>query len=131
MMFERATASLAAIAAMCAAVALAVFAAGFAFYAVLFARFGPAWSAAAVAAAAVLVASVIAVILKVRADRMQLHAEVARANIVSLLPAEVRHFIADRPIATLAISLISGFLAARNPVLMRELVSVLHTNRRQ
>jgi hypothetical protein len=131
MMFERAAASLIAVSAMCAAAATAVVAAGFALYAALLVRFGPAWSAALVALAGAVVAAVLAVVLKLRADRRQLHADLVRTNIVGLLPAEARHFIADRPIATLAISLLSGFLASRNPTLVRELVSVLHPSRRQ
>jgi dihydroxyacetone kinase len=131
MMFEKAAASLIAVSAMCAAAGMAVVAAGFALYAALFVRFGPAWSAALVAVAGAVVAAVLAVVLKLRADRRKLHADLMQTNIVSLLPVEVRHFIADRPIATLAISLLSGFLASRNPTLMRELVSVLHSSRRQ
>jgi hypothetical protein len=130
MMFERATASLIAIAAMCAATALAVAAAGFALYAALLPQLGPAWSATAVAGAAALAAAIIAVVLKLRADRKQLHAEVVGSNIVGLLPNQVRHFIADRPLATLLISVLSGFLASRNPALMRELVSALHASRK-
>ncbi|MGE0047096.1 MAG: hypothetical protein AB7J28_08230 [Hyphomonadaceae bacterium] len=124
-MFERATASLIAMAAVCAASAMAIFATGFALYALLLQWLTPAGSAACVAVFAALIAVGAAWYAKDRAERKRLEAEAEQAHAMAAMPSELSGFLADRPIATLAVSLIGGILAARNPGLVRDVLNAL------
>lgn len=128
-MFDRLTSSLVTGAAICAASALAVFAAGFALYAVLLPYLSPAGAAGCVAAAAALLAAIVAWWSKERAERRRLEAEAEQAQLVGALPSEIAGFVADRPLVTLAISLVGGFLAARQPGLIREIISAFRNGR--
>ncbi|MGE0827735.1 MAG: hypothetical protein AB7O04_00085 [Hyphomonadaceae bacterium] len=129
-MFERATASLIAISATCAAAALAVFAAGFALYALALSWLPPAGAAAIVAAVAAGFAGATAWLMRERAERRRLQAEAEGARMLGALPAELAGFLADRPIATLAVSLVGGLVAARNPTLLRDLLAAFTVARR-
>ena len=128
-MFERATFSLIAAAATCAAAAMAVFATGFALYALMLEWLTPAGAAAVVAVVAALIAAVGAWLAKERAERRRLEADAQRAHFAGALPGELSGFLADRPLATLAVSLVGGLLATRHPGLVRDVLAAFRIHR--
>lgn len=124
-MFDRAASHLIATAAACAAAVLAVMAAGFAMFAALRPAIGEAWGAAAVAAAATLAVGGFALYAHLRAQAREREAELARAQLLNGLPANLAELTREHPLATLALTLAGGVLAARHPRVSRDLIAIV------
>ncbi len=125
-MFERATDDVIALATVAAAAVMAVFAAGFAIFAA-FRDIGlsNAWAATIVAALSALVVIIFATVAIMRKKERERADALAREHMMSSLPFNLADVAKDRPIVTVAASLIGGVLAARHPKLARDLVSLL------
>lgn len=128
-MFDKALSSLLGATLLCAAAALAVFAAGFALYALLLAPLGAAGAAASVAAAAAAAVGIGGLIYRFRAaqrevERVRMQAA-AQTEFASLIPEPVRELMRRHPLAAVAVSVVGGVLAARNPRIVREVITAL------
>ena len=128
-MFDKALASLLTATLVCAALALAVFAAGFALYAVAL-PLGPAAAAAIVALTAAGVVGLIALLHSLRSRQDAQEAVIARAELAHALPGDVTELMRKHPLAAIAASLVGGVVAARNPRLIREVITILRSVQR-
>lgn len=125
-MFERATDDVIALATVAAAAVMAVFAAGFAIFAGFRdAGYGDAWAAAIVAALAALVVGIFATVAIVRKNARDKAKAEQQARLMEQMPNGLSELARDRPIVTLAVSLLGGALAARHPNLARDLISIV------
>ena len=99
--------------------------AGFALYALAGAYVGAAGAAAIVALVAALAVALFALFAALRA-RASANARKLprRRNIMSNLPAGLGDLVRDRPMASLAVTLIGGVVAARHPGLARDLIAL-------
>jgi membrane protein implicated in regulation of membrane protease activity len=127
-MFQRATLSLVATAAACAAAALIVFALGFALFALVEPTFGAAGAAASVAGVAALGIAFFAYMMARNAQRQKAESEHVTAQLSQILPQHIGAFAAERPLVGLAATLAAGFIAARHPGLVRDLISALSSS---
>lgn len=129
MNIDRALAAAITTAAAAAAAVLAVFAAGFALYALLEPIIGPAGAAGAVAFTAALCLGVFALITQQRARQREREAALARAemeaHMAEQLPFNFGAIARDRPLVMLALTAVSGLVAARNPALVRDLSALI------
>lgn len=129
MMIDRALTAAIATAAAAAAAVLVVFAAGFALYALLEPLIGPAGAAAAVAFTAALGLGIFALITQQRARQREREAALARAQMeaemAEQLPFNLGAIARDRPLVMLALTAVSGIVAARNPALVRDLSALI------
>lgn len=123
-MFENAFSRVVAVAAASAAAVMAVFAAGFALYALVVPVVGPPGAAAIVALVAALAVALFALFAALRAKKQEREHAEAQAQMLSNLPAELGDIVRDRPIASLAVTLIGGIIAARHPRLARDLIAL-------
>ena len=123
-MFDRAAAAMIATIAAGAAAALAVFAGGFALYALVEPSAGRAGAAALVALAATLLVGLYALMAAHRARERAREVEVAQAELMDELPMGLGDVARERPMVTLAITLLGGVLAARHPHLVRDLIAI-------
>lgn len=123
-MFDKALSSLLTATLVCAALALAVFAAGFALYAVAL-PLGPAAAAAIVALTAAATVGIIALLHSLRTRKDAQEAAVARVELATALPGDVTELMRKHPLAAIGVSLLGGVVAARNPRLIREAITIL------
>ncbi len=123
-MFERAASSVIATAAACAAAAMTVFAAGFAFYALIEPALGRAGAAGLLALMGGLTLGAFALFLHLKAKRKAEEAEEARANFLGALPANLSILTEGRPMATIGLAALGGYVATRHPNLMRDVLAV-------
>jgi hypothetical protein len=124
-MFDRAVSRVVAIAAASGAAVMAVFAAGFAVYALILPQLGPAGAAAIVALVAALAVALFALFAALRARKKEREAAAQHSSLLSSLPTELLgDAVRERPLVTLAVTVLGGALAARNPALVRDLVSL-------
>jgi hypothetical protein len=66
-----------------------------------------------------------ALLMALRARQREREAEIAQAAVADALPQfGLGEFARDRPIVTLAVTALGGLLAARNPTLARDLLSI-------
>lgn len=124
-MFQRATGSVIAVAAAGAAAVLVVFATGFAIYALIEPLIGAAGAAASVAAIAAAGVGVYALVAGQRVKAREREAEDARAALLEALPLGLGEIARERPIATLAASVLGGVVAARHPRVIRDVITIL------
>lgn len=124
-MFDRAMAAVVLTAATAAAAVMAVFALGFALYALIVADLGPAGAAAVVALVAALCVATFALIATLRSRKQEREAAVAQAQLLDELPMGLGDIARDRPLITLAVTALSGLLAARHPTLVRDLIHIV------
>jgi hypothetical protein len=122
--FEHAFARVVAVAAASAAAVMAVFAAGFALYALIAPAVGAPGAAAIVALVAALVVALFALFTALRARRRERAEAEAQQHLLTNLPAELGDLVRDRPMASLAVTLIGGIVAARHPALARDLIAL-------
>jgi len=122
-MFDRAASSIIAIAATCAAAATAVFAAGFALYALMLPLVGAAGAAAIVALVAALGVGAYALFAAHEAKEKAREGERAQATLLGLLPSSLGDVTQERPLATLALAALGGFIATRHPRLARDIAA--------
>jgi uncharacterized membrane protein len=124
-MSDRAVSRIVAIAAASAAAVMAVFAAGFSLYALIEPRVGAAGASAIVALVAALIVALIALFATFRARKREREAQAAGSDLAHALPVELLgDAVRDRPLVTLAVTLVAGAIAARNPGLVRDLVGL-------
>lgn len=123
-MFDRAALALITTVVACAAAALGVFAGGFALYALTLPTAGQAGAAGIVALVAALLVGAYALIIVIRAREKAREVEVAQAELMDELPLGLGDVARERPLVTLAIALVGGMLAARNPQIVRELMGL-------
>jgi len=126
-MFDRALGAVIAATALCALAALAVVAAGYAIYAALAPAIGPAWAAAAVAAIAAAPLGVGALILQWRSQARAAETARARQELSNAMAEPLFGIVRAHPLASIAATLIGGFVAARDPRLMRDLLALLRS----
>jgi hypothetical protein len=124
-MFDRAAASLIAMAAACAAAAMAVFAAGFALYALTAPLAGPAGAAAIVAGVAALLVGVYALVQHLQTRAKEREADAAQAALLDSLPLGIGGLAREHPLAAIAVTVLGGALAARHPRLTRDLIAII------
>ncbi|MBC7769132.1 MAG: hypothetical protein H7124_10130 [Phycisphaerales bacterium] len=124
-MIDRAMTAVIATAAAAAAAVLVVFGAGFALYALLEPITGVAGAAALVALAAALALVIFALIVQQRARKREAEAALAAARLAEEHPLGLGDIARERPLVTLAITAVSGLIAARNPGLIRDLMQVV------
>lgn len=128
-MLDRAMVTLIATAIACAIATMAVFAAGFALYSLVLPTAGPAGAAGLVAlvAALILALAIVGIMLRSRAKEREREREaaIAQAQIMDEMPFGLGDFARDRPMVTLAVTALGGILAARNPKLSRDLLSIV------
>ncbi|MEJ0060588.1 MAG: hypothetical protein WDM79_13880 [Terricaulis sp.] len=124
-MFDRAVSSVIAAAAACAAVGVAVVAAGFALYALVQPHVGAAGAAAVVAGIAALGVGIYAVVAQMQAKAREREAASAHSQLLESMPHLLGEISREHPIITVAVSALGGLLAARNPQLTREVLSVV------
>ena len=124
-MFEHAFSRVVAVAAAAAAAVMAVFAAGFALYALLDPIVGPPGAAAIVALVATLIVALFALFTAMQARKREREHAAAQANMLSNLPAELGDLVRDRPMLSMAVTLIGGIVAARHPAMARDLLSLV------
>lgn len=123
-MFENALSRVVAVAAASAAAVMAVFAAGFALYALLVPIVGPPGAAAIVALVAALAVALFALFAALRARKREREQAAAQEHMMSNLPAELGDIVRDRPMVSIAVTLIGGIVAARHPSLARDLIAL-------
>jgi hypothetical protein len=123
-MFDRAAGALIATVAAGAAAALAVFSGGFALFALIEPTAGPAGAAAIVALAATLLVASYALLAAHRARERAREVEVAQAELMDELPTGLGDLARERPMVTLAVTVLGGVLAARHPQLVRDVISI-------
>jgi hypothetical protein len=123
-MFERAASSVIATAAACAAAALTVFATGFALYALIEPSLGSAGAAGIVALAGGLMLGGYALFLQLKAKKKAEEEEQARSSFMGALPASLALLTEGKPIATIGLAALGGFIATRHPSMMRDLLAV-------
>jgi hypothetical protein len=99
---------------------MAVFAAGFALYALLVPIVGPPGAAAIVALVAALAVALFALFAALRARKREREQAAAQEHMMSKLPAELGDIVRDRPMVSIAVTLIGGIVAARHPSLARD-----------
>ncbi|WP_395645482.1 hypothetical protein [Terricaulis sp.] len=124
-MLDRAALALVLVTAACAIAALAVFAGGGALYLWLQPTAGPAGAAGIVALLAFLIIAAMAVMAMLRSKQREREVEEAQAEVMEALPQGFTNLASDRPLLTLAASVIGGVLIARYPGVARDLMSVL------
>ena len=125
-MFERATDDVIALATVAAAAVMAVFAAGFAIFAGFRdAGISDAWAAAIVAALATVIVGVFAAVAIIRKKAREKEKAEQQARLMESMPNGLSEMARDRPLVTLAVSLVGGALAARHPSLARDLLSIV------
>ena len=124
-MFEHAFSRVVAVAAASAAAVMAVFAAGFALYALVVPMVGPAGAAAIVALIAALIVALFALLTALQARKREREHAAAQASMMGNLPAELGDLVKDRPMVSLAVTLVGGVLAARHPAMARDLLSLV------
>jgi len=122
--FENALSRVVAVAAASAAAVMAVFAAGFALYALLTPIVAPAGAAAIVALVAALVVALFALFAALRARKREREQAAAQHHMITNLPAELGELVRDRPMVSLAVTLLGGIVAARHPTLARDLIAL-------
>lgn len=130
-MFDKALGQLLGVTVLCAAAALAVFAAGFALYALVLPLLGAAGAAATVAGSAAALVAITGLVLRWRAsareeERTRQQA-VAHNELLAVIPEPIRGLMSKHPIAAVAVSIVGGVLAARNPRIIREVIAALRT----
>lgn len=128
-MFDKALNSLISVTIVCASAALAVFAAGFALYALALPQLGPAGAAAVVAALAALLVAIVGAVRLLRSKDKEREAALAQSELTSAFPEPIRGLMQRHPLAAIAVTVLGGLVAARNPRIIRELVSALRTHR--
>lgn len=124
-MFDRAMSAVIATAAASAAAVMAVFALGFALYALIEPSVGAAGAAAFVALAAAFAIAIFALIATLRARKRERETAIAQAELLDELPIGLGDIARDRPLMTLGITAAAGLLAARHPVLVRDLIHIV------
>ncbi|MET0181325.1 MAG: hypothetical protein ABW199_00410 [Caulobacterales bacterium] len=124
-MLEKALNSLVGLTIVCASAALAVFAGGFAVYAIVAPQLGPAGAAAVVAAVAASIVGITGVIRLVRAQQRERESVLARHELAAGLPEPLRGVMQDHPLAAIAVTVLGGVVAARNPRIIREVIRAL------
>ncbi len=129
-MMDRALTAVIASAAAAAAAVLVVFACGFAIYALLEPSLGSAGAAGSVAAIAAAGLGIFALVLHQRAKKRELEAALAQARLAEEAQFSLGDIARDRPLVTLALTAVSGLVAARNPALVRDLISLAARFRR-
>lgn len=129
-MMERAVSAVIVTAAAAAAAVLVVFAAGFALYALVEPELGAAGAAGVVALVAGLCLVIFALVVQHRARKEAEAAALLAAQQAEQLPFGLGELTRDRPIAALAITVVSGIVAARNPTLVRDLLQIVARFRR-
>ncbi len=125
---DRALATLIATAAACAAAVMAVFALGFALYAWAEPSVGPAGAAAVVALVAAISVGAFAASVIYRAREREREQAILKARLAeeaAANPAGFSDIARDRPIVTIAVTALGGFLAARHPTIARELIALV------
>jgi len=127
---ERAVSAVIVTAAAAAAAVLVVFAAGFALYALVEPELGAAGAAGVVALVAGLCLVIFALVVQHRARKEAEAAALLAAQQAEQLPFGLGELTRDRPIAALAITVVSGIVAARNPTLVRDLLQIVARFRR-
>lgn len=125
MFLDRAALALVLVTAACAIAALAVFAGGAALYLWLAPSAGPAGAAGIVALIALLIVLAMAVTALMRSKQREREAEEAQAEVLEALPQGFGNIASERPLLTLAASVIGGVLIARYPGIARDLMGVL------
>jgi len=113
-----------------AAAVLVVFAAGFALYALVEPELGAAGAAGVVALVAGLGLVIFALIVQHRARKEAEAAALLAAQQAEQLPFGLGELTRDRPIVALALTAVSGIIAARNPNLVRDLMQIVGRFRR-
>jgi len=122
---DRAMTAVIASAAAAAAAVLVVFAAGFAIYALLEPLIGAAGAAGSVALIAAIGLGVFALVLQQRAKKRAEEAALAQARLAEEAQFSLAGIARDRPLLTLALTAVSGLVAARNPTLVREVMNIV------
>lgn len=121
-MIDRAASTVITMAAIGASVAMGVFAIGFGVYAFAEPYVGPAGAAAIVAGLSALVVGIYAIALVLKARERERQQAAAQASLLDALPLGLGNIAREHPIAALAVSLVGGAIAARNPRLVGDLV---------
>ena len=124
-MLDRAALALILVTAACAIAALGVLAGGAALYLWIAPSAGPAGAAGIVALIALLLVLFMAVAALLRSRQRARETEEVQAEVMDALPQGFTSLAGDRPILTLAASVIGGVLIARYPSIARDLMSVL------
>lgn len=124
-MLDRAALALVMASAACAVAVMAVFAGGFALFSWLVPTAGPAGAAGFVALASALIVLAIAAFILLRAKQHKEEAQAATAEVMDALPQHFTDFATDRPLASLAASVVGGILIARYPGIARDLMSIV------
>mgnify|MGYP000885810513 CR=1 FL=1 len=124
-MLDRAALALVFASAACAVAVMAIFAGGFALYLWLAPTAGAAGAAGIVALACALIVAAIAAFILLRAKQHKEEAHAATAEVMDALPQHFTDLAADRPLASLAASVIGGILIARYPGIARDLMSIV------
>lgn len=122
-MFDKALSSLLTAAILCASAALAIFAAGFALYALVLPQLGAAGAAALVAGAAAVLVGLVGLMQLWRTKARDRERAAAQAEFSSAIPEPLRDFMRRHPLGAIAVTLVGGIVAARNPRVVRELVA--------
>lgn len=128
-MFDKALNSLIGLTIICASAALAVFAAGFALYALALPQLGPPGAAAAVSGLAAVIVAIAGFARMRRNKDKEREAALAQSELSSAFPEPIRGLMQRHPLAAIAVTVLGGLVAARNPRIIRELVSALRTHR--
>jgi ABC-type nickel/cobalt efflux system permease component RcnA len=124
-MLDRAAFALIMAAAACAVAVMAVFAGGFALFSWLAPTAGAAGAAGIVALVSALIIAGVGIFILVRAKQHKEEAEAAKAEVMDALPHNFTDLAADRPLMSLAASVIGGVLIARYPSIARDLMSIV------
>lgn len=124
-MFDRAASSLIAAAAICAAAVVAVVAAGFSLYALLLPPLGAAGAAAVVACVSAVIVALYAIVMTLRAKARERDSQSAHAQLLEALPVALGGLTRDRPMLTMAVSVLGGALVARHPQMARDLLAIV------
>jgi hypothetical protein len=122
---DRAALALILVTAACAVAALGVFAGGAALYLWLEPSAGPAGAAGLVALIALLLILAMAVFALLRSRQREREVMEAQAEVMDALPQGFTDIAGERPLLTLAASVIGGVLIARYPGIARDLMGVL------
>ncbi len=126
-MFDKALNSLLGATIICASAALAIFAAGFALYALVLPYVGPAGGAAIVAASASVLIGAAGLLHRMRAKQREAERAAAQVELTSAIPEPLRGLMQKHPIGAIAVTIVGGILAARNPRIIREVITALRS----
>ncbi len=121
-MFDRALGTIATAALIGASVTLAVFAAGFAVFALAEPLLGAAGAAALVAALGAAIVAGAAALRMMRVENQAREMRNAQSELTALIGDQFKSVLEKHPLAAVGATALAGFLAARNPQVVRELV---------